>query len=68
MYGLVYTYDASKGAKVDPSVPLSKMNDIETEHEQLWGNWQSYLQNKDGPIWNLDQTVDSSAQGGKQLQ
>jgi hypothetical protein len=67
MYGLVYTYDSSKGAKVDPSVPLSKMTDIATEHEQLWGNWQGYLQNKDAMIWDLDQTVDSSTLGRQQL-
>lgn len=67
MYGLVYKYDGSKGTKVDPAVSLNKVNDIETEYEQLWGNWQSYLQNKDGPIWDLDQTIDSSTQDSKQL-
>lgn len=67
MYGLVYTYDSTKGAKIDPSVALTKMNDIDTEHEQLWGNWQCYLANKTGTIWNLDQTMDSSALSGAQL-
>lgn len=67
MYGLVYKYDGSKGSKIDPSVPLSKMNDIEVEFEQLWGNWQRYLQNRDGLLWNLEDTIDSAALEGRPL-
>lgn len=39
MYGLIYEYDASKGAKIDPSVGLNKVNDVVKEHDQFWGNW-----------------------------
>lgn len=60
MYGLVYKYDSSKNQKIDPSVLLGKVNDIVEEYEELWGNWQSYLESgSEGQVWSLDQTVDA---------
>lgn len=60
MYGLVYKYDSSKNQKIDPSVQLAKVSDIVEEYEELWGNWQCYLESaQEGMLWNLDQTVDA---------
>ena len=60
MYGLVYKYDSSKNQKIDASLQLAKVTDIVEEYEELWGNWQCYLESaQEGMVWNLDQTVDA---------